>query len=97
MTFQNTYSVTREDCRKILLSDSVEFQGKLLCARVFFRGPLTDAIETVAIYSTEGHEVRTWIDNKIRFYKEHNMPFAAYLNYCFEDAAGELFKNEECK
>lgn len=97
MTAQNTYSLNREDCLKILESDSAEFKDKLLCARIFFKDSLTDAVETVAIYSTSGYEVKTWIDNKIKFYKKHNIPFAAYVNYCFEDSEGDLFNAKEVK
>ncbi len=86
---------SNDDALRILNNDVHNYLGKLFCARVFFRGPIIDEVETVAIYSTDNYEVINWAHRKFDKYKEMNIPVAIYLNYNFEDSYGDLFKIKE--
>ena len=82
---------------KILNSDVHNYLGKLFCARIFYRSPILNEVETVAIYSTDNLEVMNWAHRKFDHYKELNIPVSVYLNYNFEDSHGDLFNIKECK
>lgn len=81
--------MTKEECIKLIEQYK---QRPGFCFLIFFRSPVTDMVERRVIWADDYAEGIQWLQDKMLFYKEKDIPFAAYAAGGFVDCEGYIFK-----
>ena len=82
--------MTREDCIKKLEEVRNKY-ARLNSGIVFFRSPVTNNVECRAAYFENIAEAALWLDEKEKFYRKSNIPFAIYLDTRLRENEGYLW------
>ena len=87
--------MTRKECAALL--QNPKYVGDN-CAIIFFRSPISDAVDRRVIWAENYAESVMWLNAEIEKYKEWNIPYLAYIcGGLFAASDGVFFKEEECK
>lgn len=68
---------------------SFDYAG-LHCAMIFHYDPILEIVECRSIYSESRLEVVLWLEEKLKYYRNNNIDFTAYIDGIFESAYGDV-------
>lgn len=86
--------LTRKECMAILEDPHYKEYN---CAIIFFRDEIINAVDKRVIWAENYAESLMWVEQQATFYKEHDIPFAAYIRGAYFYSNGTLFTDGDCK